>query len=333
MTSIFDLAVANLLSPMVLFFVMGVLAALSRSDLAIPEAVAKGMSLYLMMAIGFKGGASLAGHGLDAKLIWSLIAGVVLSAILPVVAFGLLSRTTNLPRVDIAAIAAHYGSISIVTFLAGIQALETAGLRYEGFLVATAAAMEVPAIVVALWLARNGAPTGGNGTTSNGRLDAETLREVLLNGSIVMLVGAFVIGAITGAPGLKSIAPFIIDPFKGVLCLFLLDMGLLAGRGLRDSRSSLTMPLIAFGIYMPLVGAVFGLVAARLIGLSAGGTALLVTLSASASYIAVPAALRLALPEARPSIYLPLSLGVTFPFNLTLGIPIYLSLALALTPR
>ncbi|MBX9925332.1 MAG: sodium-dependent bicarbonate transport family permease, partial [Hyphomicrobiaceae bacterium] len=268
-----------------------------------------------------------AAHGIEAKLLLSILAGIVLSAAIPVVAFQILSRVADLPRADAAAIAAHYGSISIVTFLAAIQALDSAGIRHEGFMVATAAAMEVPAIIVALWLARGGSNGTGTGSDGDGnRLDAETLREVALNGSIVILVGSFLIGAITGPPGLKSIAPFIVDPFKGVLCLFLLDMGLIAGRGLRESRS-LTLPIVLFGLYMPLIGGLLGLIAAKLVGLSLGGTALMITLSASASYIAVPAALRLALPEARPSVYLPLSLGVTFPFNLTLGIPLYVAIA------
>jgi uncharacterized protein len=322
--SIFDLAAANLLSPMVLFFVLGVIAALLRSDLTIPEAVAKGISLYLMLSIGFKGGAGVATHGLDALLVSALIAGVILSAAIPIIAFALLTSTTSLPRVDAAAIAAHYGSISIVTFLAASQALESANIPFEGFMVAVAAAMETPAIIVALWLAKRGATSTG---TKGGGLDRETLREVTLNGSIVVLLGAFAIGWITGPPGLKAIAPFIIDPFKGVLCLFLLDMGVIAGSGLREGRKSLTLPVILFGLYMPLIGAALGLAAAMMIGLSLGGTALMITLAASASYIAVPAALRLALPEARPSVYLPLSLGVTFPFNLTLGIPIYITLA------
>ncbi len=335
--SVVELAATNLLSPMVLFFVLGLVATWARSDLNIPEAVAKGMSLYLMLAIGFKGGASVAAYGVDGQLVLSIIAGLVLSALIPIVAFQILLRVTSLPRVDAAAIAAHYGSISIVTFLAAIQVLDTAGIRYEGFMVATAAAMEVPAIIVALWLAKSGSMTadsngasgsGGNGGVEVGsRLDAETLREVALNGSIVILVGSFVIGAITGQAGLKSIASFIVDPFKGVLCLFLLDMGLIAGRGLRESRKYLTLPLVLFGLYMPLIGGALGLAAAVLCGLSVGGMALFITLGASASYIAVPAALRLALPEARPSIYVPMSLGITFPFNLTLGIPLYISLA------
>ncbi len=324
MGSILDLAAANLLSPMVLFFILGLTATLARSDLSIPEAIAKGMALYLMLAIGFKGGAGVAQHGIDATLIKALIAGTVLSATIPLIAFRLLALTTNLPRVDAAAIAAHYGSISIVTFLAMIQVLNSMGVAFEGYMVAVAAAMEAPAIVVALWLARKGAKATGSRSQD---LDGETLREVALNGSIVILLGSFLIGWITGSEGLKSIAPFIVEPFKGVLCLFLLDMGIIAGRGLREGRRHLTAGVIGFGLYMPLIGAALGLCAAKLVGLSVGGTALMITLCASASYIAVPAALRLALPEARPAIYLPLSLGVTFPFNLTLGIPLYLALA------
>lgn len=320
MASAFNLAVANLLSPMVLFFVLGLAATLARSDLSIPEAIAKAMSLYLMMAIGFKGGANVAQHGLDAKLGLAILAGVALSAAIPLIAFRLLIATSNLPRVDAAAIAAHYGSISIVTFLAATQALELSGIKFEGYMVAVAAAMETPAIIAALWLARTGET----------RMDGTTLREVMLNGSIVMLVGSFLIGVVTGADGMKAISAFIVDPFKGILCLFLLDMGIIAGRGLREGRKNLTLPVVLFGFYMPLIGGALGAVASWLLGLSLGSTALMITLAASASYIAVPAALRLALPEARPAIYLPLSLGVTFPFNLTLGIPLYIAVAAAL---
>jgi hypothetical protein len=312
MVSVFELATTNLLSPMILFFALGLAASVVRSDLSIPEAIAKGMSLYLMMAIGFKGGAGVGAHGIETRLVLSIMAGLVLSAVIPVIAFRLLRATTGLSRVDAAAVAAHYGSISIVTFLAATQVLDSA----------VAAAMETPAIIAALWLARTGTAGG-----SHRKLDATTLREVALNGSIVVLVGSFAIGWISGAEGLKTIASFIVEPFKGVLCLFLLDMGVIAGRGLREGRRQLTGSVIAFGIYMPLVGAALGWLAARLIGLSPGGSALLIALAASASYIAVPAALRLALPEAKPSIYVPLSLGVTFPFNLTLGIPLYLFLA------
>jgi hypothetical protein len=312
-----ELATANLLSPMVLFFILGLSAALARSDLAFPEAAAKAMALYLMMAIGFKGGSSVAEAGPTLQLATAVIAGLVLSASIPFVAFALLRRTTALERTDAAAVAAHYGSISIVTFLAATEALKAAGMSFEGYLVAVAAAMEAPAIVAALWLARG----------RDNRLDGGTLREILLNGSIVMLIGAFVIGAISGKQGMDAIAPFIVDPFKGVLCLFLLDMGVIAGRGFRAGRRNLSASLIAFGIYMPLLGASLGLLAGKLIGLSTGGMALMATLCASASYIAVPAAMRIALPEAKPSIYLPLSLGITFPFNLSIGIPCYIAAA------
>lgn len=320
MGDILSLAVGNLISPIILSFVLGLVAALARSDLTVPEAVAKGLSIYLLFAIGFKGGAGVAAHGIDATLVGTLIAGAVLSFGLPFIAFALLGAMTRLNTVDKAAVAAHYGSISIVTFVAATSVLESRGITSEGYMVAAAAVMEAPAIVSALWLiARKG---GGSST-----IDTGLYREILLNGSIVLLVGSFLIGIATGQDGLDKIAPFIVAPFQGVLCLFLLDMGLVAGRGLRDSRGELGGGAVLFGIVMPLIGSAFGLLAALAVGLSPGGAALLMTLSASASYIAVPAAMRVALPEARPSIYLTLSLGVTFPFNLTVGIPLYTALA------
>lgn len=315
-----ELAIANLTSPMILFFVLGLLAALTRSDLTIPEAIAKGLAIYLMLAIGFKGGAGVADHGVDTTLVIALLAGIFLSALLPFIAFPLLTWTTRLSRVDAAGVAACYGSISIVTFLAAAQALQTAGIPYEGYMVAVAAAMETPPIMVALWLAKNGTNKNGSGGST---LDGTVLREVFLNGSIVVLVGSFAIGWITGGEGLESVSAFIVDPFKGILCLFLLDMGLIAGRGMREGKN-LSLPVVLFGIYMPLIGAAIGFGTAQLIGLSPGGVALLTTLAASGSYIAVPAAMRVALPDAKPSIYLPLSLGVTFPFNLAIGIPVYI---------
>lgn len=319
MDAILSLAADKLLSPIILSFVLGLAAAYARSDLSVPEAVAKGLSLYLLFAIGFKGGASVAAHGIDQTLILSLVAGLVLSFSIPVVAFGLLRVMSGLDTVDAAAVAAHYGSISIVTFVAGSSVLTSAGLEGEGYMVAVAAVMEAPAILSALWLiARSGASRA---------MDGELMREVMLNGSIVLLVGAFLIGWITGADGLAQIESFIVAPFLGVLCLFLLDMGLVAGRGLRQSARLLTPGLLLFGVVMPLIGSLAGLAAGMLIGLSAGGVSLFMILAASASYIAVPAAMRVALPEANPSIYLTLSLGVTFPFNLTLGIPIYLATA------
>ncbi|WP_108813659.1 sodium-dependent bicarbonate transport family permease [Loktanella sp. Alg231-35] len=319
MQDILSLAGQNLISPIILSFALGLAAALARSDLTIPEAVAKGMSIYLLFAIGFKGGVAVSAHGVDQTLILSLVAGLVLSFGLPLIAFALLRVLTGLSNVDAAAVAAHYGSISIVTFVAATSVLEGQMIDAEGYMVAVAAVMEAPAILSALWLvARSG---------SGGKMEPGLMRELLLNGSIVLLVGSFFIGAITGEDGLAEISSFIVSPFKGVLCLFLLDMGLIAGRGLRQSRGVLGLGAVGFAILMPIVGATIGLGAGMMVGLSLGGVVLMMVLSASASYIAVPAAMRVALPEANPSVYLTLSLGVTFPFNLTLGIPLYLAAA------
>ena len=322
MADIFSLAATNLISPIILSFVLGVAAALARSDLTIPEAVAKGMSIYLLFAIGFKGGVGVAAHGVDAKLLGTLLAATILSFGLPFLAFALLGALTKLSTLDKAAVAAHYGSISIVTFVAASSVLENQGLIAEGYMVAAAAVMEAPAILSALWIV---ARSGGAASATPG-----LYREIMLNGSIVLLVGSFFIGMATGEEGLTKISPFIVAPFQGVLCLFLLDMGLVAGRGLRESRGEVGGGAVAFGLLMPLIASAFGLAAALAIGLSPGGAALMMTLAASASYIAVPAAMRVALPEAKPSIYLTLSLGVTFPFNLTLGIPLYTAISTAI---
>ena len=323
MNDILSLAASNLLTPIILSFALGMIAAFARSDLTIPEAVAKGMSIYLLFAIGFKGGAGVAAHGLDQVLVLSLLSGLVLSFALPFVAFALLRVMTGLNVIDAAAVAAHYGSISIVTFVAATSVLNSAGIASEGYMVAVAAVMEAPAILSALWLvARNGTGRG---------FDKELAREILLTGSIVLLVGSFLIGVVTGEKGLAQISSFIVAPFQGVLCPFLLDMGLIAGRGLRSARGALGLGTVAFGITMPLISATCGLALGLLIGLSPGGVLLMMVLSASASYIAVPAAMRVALPEANPSIYLTLSLGVTFPFNLTIGIPLYLAVVQAVT--
>lgn len=318
---VFSLAAETLATPIVLSFVLGLFAALVRSDLSIPEAIAKGMSLYLLFAIGFKGGVSLADHGIDLNLGLTLLTGVILSAAIPLIAYVVLRTLSRLRALDAAAVAGHYGSISIVTFVAASSVLESQGIAYDGYMVAVAAAMEAPAILSALWLVTR--------SKGGGKMEPGLWREIMLNGSIVLLIGSFLIGMITGEEGLKEIAPLVIAPFKGVLCLFLLDMGIIAGRGLRKGRGVLDAGALAFGIIMPLLGSLLGLGAAFMLGLSLGSALLLMVLSASASYIAVPAAMRVALPEANPSIYLTLSLGVTFPFNLVIGIPLYLALASA----
>jgi len=318
-----SLAGTTLLSPAVLFFILGLLAAVVRSDLAIPEAVAKGLSLYLVMAIGFKGGAEMAMAD-PSSLILLLCAGIILSAGLPLVGFGLLRASTGVDRVDAASIAAHYGSISIVTFIAANDASAALGQPGGGYMVAVAAAMEAPAILTGLILAGRALATPGR---SGAGVPSSLIREAFTNGSILLLLGAFAIGWVSGPAGMATVEPFFVDIFRGVLCLFLLDMGLIAGRGLIQHRNLLGLRLIAFGLYMPVIGAAIALIVSWIIGLTPGDGALLMTLSASASYIAVPAAMRLALPQAKAALSLTLSLGVTFPFNLMVGIPVYAWLA------
>ena len=320
-----DLAIQNLMSPMVLFFTLGAAAAFARSDLVMPEAVARFLSLYLLMAIGFKGGAEVAHSGLTPQVMGALGMGVLLSAATPLVAYALLRGCTKLSPVDAASVAGHYGSISAVTFAAITGVLNHMSVPYEGYMAAVAAAMETPAIFTALAIAQR------SGAIKQTRHGTGLLREVALNGSIVMLLGSFLIGSLTGSRGLTMLKPFLVDPFAGFLCLFLLDMGLLAGRGLLQGWRALSLPVIVFALVMPMTGALLAAGLAAILGLSMGGAAVFITLAASASYIAAPAAMRIALPEANPAIALTLSLGVTFPFNLTLGIPIYIAMASRIT--
>jgi hypothetical protein len=332
-------AAANLTTPMVLFFVLGALAATFRSDLAVPEPISKAMALYLMMAIGFKGGAALSASGLTLAALWTLAAAMALSFAIPLVAYAFLKATTRLGRADAAAVAAHYGSISVVTFIAASEFFAARGLAYDGYMVAVVAAMETPAIVTGLWLARRGlAATPAGGATAAGPararpsrpgLSRQLAREIFLNGSVVLLVGAMAVGAIAGKKGAETVAPFFDAPFRGILCLFLLDLGLVAVRRLREAKG-MSPALLVFGLYMPPVGAAIGLAVAGLIGLPLGNAAVLAVLCASASYIAVPAALRIALPEANPAITVTLSLAITFPFNVVVGIPLYVAAARAL---
>jgi len=319
MADIIAIAGANLLSPVILCFVLGLAAALARSDLTVPEAAAKAMSIYLLFSIGFKGGTSVAAHGMEGRLVATIAAGVILSFLLPFIAFGLLRVMTRLTRLDAAAVAAHYGSISIVTFVAATSVLEGRGIAAEGYMVAVAAAMEAPAILSALWIvSRGGGPR---------EADSGLMREILLNGSIVLLVGSFVIGLVTGEQGMARISSFIVAPFQGVLCLFLLDMGLIAARRLVQSKK-LNARLVSLAIALPLINGAIGVSIGTLMGLDTASAAALGILAASASYIAVPAAMRMALPEADPGIYLSMSLGITFPFNIILGITLFSQLAL-----
>lgn len=311
-----------LLPPPVLFFALGFAAGALRADLAVPDALAKTLSLYLMVAIGLKGGAALgASEG-----IWAALAvGVALSFFLPIPAFALLRLGTRLDRDTAAAVSGHYGSVSVVTFAAASGAIASHGIEAEGFMPAVLAAMETPAILTAILLARMGAKGGECGAAP---LQARKLaREVLLNGPVVLLMGSFAIGWIIGPAGKAQLAPFAEAIFPGALCLFLLEMGLMAVRQLRAGGRGLSARLIGFALLMPLIGGAAGLFGGGLAGLSPGGVALMAILGASASYIAVPAAMRLALPRADAGVYVTLSVAVTFPFNILVGIPLWLRMA------
>lgn len=314
------IGIQALTSPVVLFFVLGLLAAFARSDLAIPEAIAKGMSLYLMAAIGLKGGIEVAESGLDGTVLAALGAGIGAGFIMPIYAYWALKGFGKLDRINAGAVAAHYGSISVVTFVTAVEIFEMQGNPPAGYMVAVMASMESPAILAGLLLAR------GLGSKQGGQGPKEMLHEVLFNASVVLLLGAFAIGWISGPEGFAEVEPLFGALFKGVLCLFLLDMGLIAARRIMDSRA-LTWRLVAIALILPLVNGAIGTVLGTSIGLDTGSAAALGVLCASASYIAVPAAIRLALPEADPGIYLTMSLSITFPFNVLVNIGLIGTLA------
>lgn len=312
----------NLLSPAVLFFALGIAAGFFKSDLEIPDSISRYLSIYLMMAIGFKGGVAIANtHDLNGEVISTIAAGLGVGLLQPFLAYGILRLTTRLDSTTAAAVAAHYGSISMVTFATAAAFLKANDIVYAGYIVAILALMEAPAIFSGLFIAHRANPQ-----TKHAQEEKRLAREIFTNGAILLLLGAFVIGWITGQPGMDKVDGFLGAPFQGILCLFLLDMGLVVSKNLHQLKG-FTWPLAAFGIYMPLLGATVGLCLSRLIGLDAGTGALFTVLCASASYIAVPAAMRLALPEAKAAIYLPMSLAITFPFNVILGIPLYYACA------
>jgi hypothetical protein len=318
-----DTIVATLSSPVILFFILGLGAAFARSDLAIPEAIAKGLSIYLMIAIGLKGGVAVSKSGFTNELLVASLAGVALSFVLPFLAFQLLTRIARLSQVNAAAVSAHYGSVSVVTYVTATEILSRGGLGPAGYMVAVLALMETPAIISGLLLARRGGAVDKTGS-------ATLWHEVLLNASVVLLIGSFLIGVFAGPSGFVPVAPLFEGLFRGLLCIFLLDMGLVAGRRLMETRA-LTARAAALAIFMPVMNGTLGTAIGVLIGLDTGSAAALGILAASASYIAVPAAMRLALPQADPGLYLSMSLGVTFPFNVILGIPLFAMLARALS--
>ena len=314
----------NLLSPHLLFFALGIFAGLLKSDLAIPEQLGKFFSLYLMLAIGFKGGVTIAEAGqVDSKMIVTIGSGVLVGLLQPFVGYFLLRKTTRLDKPTAAAVAAHYGSISMVTFVAAINFLALKSIPYAGYIVAVIALMEAPAVLSGLFIAYRAEPKL---TTYSPKAPWQLVRHIATHGAILLLMGAFFIGWITGPKGLQKIDGFLVTPFQGILVFFLLDMGLLIAKHLADLKS-FSIALLLFGIYMPLLNACLGIGLSMLIGLDLGTGFLFTVLVASASYIVVTAAMRAALPQAKVAIYLPMSLAVTFPFNITLGIPLYFILA------
>lgn len=314
---IVELVRLNLLSPMVLAFVLGVIATLVRSDLKFPEELYIGLSIYLLLAIGLKGGAALSETPFTI-ILWPAIVTLILGVTTPIIAYVILRRLGRFEVADAAALAAHYGSVSAVTFAAVQTFLDSLKVPYEGFMPTLVAILEVPAIVVSLLIARVAMGHGGHW--------GEVLRELLAGKSILLLLGGLVIGFLVGQNGVKKVAPLFLDLFQGVLTLFLLEMGMVAARRLGDLRKVGAF-LIAFGVMMPVASGIAGIWLGSLAGLSQGGAVVLGTLAASASYIAAPAAVRIALPQANPSFYLTASLAITFPFNLAVGIPLYYGLS------
>lgn len=325
----------GLLSPMVLAFLLGIVAALVRSDLKIPEPLHAALTIYLLFAIGLQGGAKL--DGVDpADFARPALAALALCAGIPVWSYHLLRRLGRFDAVNAGAIAAHYSSVSVVTFGACVALLEARQVAHEPFLPALLAVMEVPGILVALWLVRraepakaSSVPAGALGFVPSAAAGGDWMRvvhELLTSKGIVLLLGGMVIGLVSGRVGYAQVAPLFDTPFRGVLTLFLLEIGLVTGRRLRDLRSAGPF-LCAFAIVMPILHGLLGVVLGTAAGLSAGGAAVLGTLAASASYIAAPAAVRLALPEANPAYYLTAALAVTFPFNVVAGVPMYCTFA------
>lgn len=310
-----DILVANLLSPVILAFLLGILASLVKSDLKLPEALYNALSIYLLLAIGLKGGVELSKSTLGA-FIGPAALTLVLGVLTPITAYVILRKLGKLDRINSSAIAAHYGSVSAVTFIVAMEFSEMSGLAAEGFMPALVAILEVPAIVVALMIAFTRSEQGGAGSWHH------ALHEVLAGRSVVLLVGGLLIGLLSGDRGFAGVAPFFEAGFKGALTLFLLEMGIIAARRLRDLQK-VGLFLVGFGIVVPILHGLLAVWLGGLSGLGSGGSAVLGAMVSSASYIAAPAAVRIALPEANPTYYLTASLGITFPFNLTLGIPLY----------
>jgi uncharacterized protein len=328
----------SFLDPAILFFVFGLLAGCLKSNLEIPPQVSRFLSLYLLMALGLKGGFALAESGLTAEVAISLGSALALAFIVPALGYAVLRRFLN--GFDAAAIAATYGSVSAVTFITAVQYLDNIGLAYGGHMAAAMALMESPAIVMAVVLANVARTRQAEATDHAGKSESaeavrsaaagvplsKVLHESLTDGAQLLLLGAMVVGIVTGEAGEAAMQPFAVDLFKGMLAFFLLDMGLLAARNFGGLKGHSPW-LFVYAVAGPLVHAGLALALAVTVGMSPGNGGLLMVLAASASYIAVPAVIRHAIPEANPSLYFGMSLGVTFPLNILIGIPVYVHVA------
>lgn len=319
----------NLIDPVILFFVFGVFAGAIRSNLEIPPAIAKFFSLYLLIAIGLKGGAALAQTGLSMAGALALLAALIMAALVPAYSFLILRR--RIKPYDAAAIAATYGSVSAVTFITAQQFLSRNEVDFGGHMTVAMVLMESPAIIMAVLLAslvraqeaRQTSPAAGAAQAVPGLSLKKVLHEAFTDGAHLLLIGSLLIGFVTGEDGKKIMEPFAVDIFKGILAFFLLEMGLLVARQLRESRADLSLFIMGFALAMPVVNATVAMGLAWLFGLPKGDALLLMVLAASASYIVVPAIVRYAIPEARAGIYFTMALGFTFPFNIVVGIPLY----------
>ena len=317
---------ANFLDPAILFFIFGAFAGAVKSNLEIPQPIARFLSLYLLMALGLKGGFALHKSGFTTEIALSLGLAIFLAVLIPLIGYQILR--TKLNTFDAAAIAATYGSVSAVTFITATQYLDQFNISYGGHMAAAMALMESPAIILAIVLANKAraahAQQSQTDITHTGI--AKILHESFTDGAQLLLLGSMVVGLVSGDAGQKLMAPFSIDLFKGMLAFFLLDMGLMAARNIKGLRGKPPITLL-YAIASPLSHALIALALCKLIGLPLGNTILLMVLASSASYIAVPAVLRHALPEVNPALYMGMSLGITFPFNIILGIPLYAMIA------
>jgi len=317
---------ANFLDPAILFFIFGAFAGAVKSNLEIPQPIARFLSLYLLMALGLKGGFALHKSGFTVEIALSLGLAIFLAILIPIIGYQILR--TKLNAFDAAAVAATYGSVSAVTFITATQYLDQFNISYGGHMAAAMALMESPAVIFAIVLANKARATQIN-QTKNGHQQtgiSKILHESFTDGAQLLLLGSMVVGLISGDAGQKLMAPFSIDLFKGMLAFFLLDMGLMAARNIKGLRGKPTITLL-YAIGSPFSHALIALGLCKLMGLPLGNTILLMVLASSASYIAVPAVLRHALPEVNPGLYMGMSLGITFPFNIILGIPLYSMIA------